>query len=78
MPTDLMQFIALLKNGNPQQTMINMLSQMSNGNPVLSNLLQLAKAGDTKSIEQVARNIVKEKGMDFDKEFQNFKQNLKF
>lgn len=78
MPTDLMQFIALLKNGNPQQTMINMLSQMSNGNPVLSNLLQLVKAGDTKGIEQVARNIVKEKGMDFDKEFQNFKQNLKF
>lgn len=46
------------------------------GNPVLNNLINLAKEGKTKEIEDIARNIVSEQGKDFDTEFNSFRQNL--
>ena len=45
-------------------------------NPLFANLLNLAKSNKTAEIETVARNIFKEKGLDFDKEFNAFKQNF--
>ena len=45
-------------------------------NPVAANLSQLAKAGKTQDIEQIARNRAKEKGIDYDVEFNNFKNTL--
>ena len=43
-----MQIIQMLKNGgNPQQIVIDMLEQNSQDNPVLNNLLSLAKEGNT-------------------------------
>ena len=72
-----MQFIQMIRGGqNPQQLVINMLQQQSAANPVMANLLQYAQAGDKNGIEQIARNICKEKGMDFDTAFNNFKQTL--
>lgn len=72
-----MQFIQMVrKNPNPQQMMMNMLEQQSSNNPVYSNLLQLAKGNQTGDIEQVVRNMFKEQGRDFDKEFSDFKQML--
>ena len=43
---------------------------------MMNNLLQLAQNGKGVEIEQIARNIMKEKGLDFDKEFNSFKNNL--
>ena len=40
------------------------------------NLLELAKENRTSEIEQVARNLYAERGLDFDSEFNNFKQKL--
>lgn len=69
------QMINLIKSGNPSQMAISILEQNANqGNPIAVNLMQLAKQGNTKEIEQIARNIAKEKGIDFDKEFNSFKQ----
>ena len=48
-----------------------------NGNPVLNNLINMAKTGDSKGVENFARNICKEKGKDFDKEFSEFMSNFK-
>ena len=74
-----MQIIEILKNGgNPQQIVIGMLEQNSQDNPVLNNLLSLAKEGNTQEIENFARNMLKEQGKDFDKEFNSFKQSLGF
>ena len=74
-----MQIIQILKNGgNPQQIVIGMLEQNSQDNPVLNNLLSLAKEGNTQEIENFARNMLKEQGKDFDKEFNSFKQSLGF
>lgn len=69
-----LQLIGMIrKSGNPQQFLINMLEQQGGNNPVFANLITLAKNNDTQSIEQVARNILKERGLDFDKEFADFR-----
>lgn len=59
---------------NPQQLMLNMLQQTNN--PISANLFNLAQQGNTKEIEQVARNIMKQQGKDFDTEFRAFRQTL--
>lgn len=72
-----MQIMAMLRNGgNPQQMILQMLESQSKNNPILQNLLSEAKAGNTKGIEQIARNLSKERGIDFDKEFNEFKRAL--
>lgn len=74
-----MQLIQMIKNGgNPQQLALSMLEQNAGSNPVINNLLNLAKEGKTSEIEDIARNMFKEQGKDFDKEFNSFKQSLGF
>lgn len=69
------QIIQMIKGGkNPQQLMLNILQQQSQNNPMMQNLYGLAKNGKTKEIEMIARNLAKERGLDFDKEFNAFKQ----
>ena len=53
--------------------MINKL----NNNPMFRDLVQKAQRGDKQSIENFARNICKERGIDFDKEFANFMSNFR-
>lgn len=55
----------------------NILNKMNINNPILSNVMNMAKNGDNKGVETFARNICKQKGLDFDKEFDNFKNNFK-
>lgn len=72
-----MQLIQMVKgSGNPQQFVLNMLEQSAGNNPMMKNLLTLAKENKTQDVEQIARNMFKEQGMDFDKEFAGFKQTL--
>ena len=73
-PLDLINFVK--SSSNPQQFMLNMLEERAGNNPMMQNLLQLAKQGKTKDIQQVARNTFKEQGRDFDKEFADFKKTL--
>lgn len=74
-----MQMLQMLmkKGNNPQQMVEQMIQSMGGNNPMLGNLMQLAKNGNTKNIEQFARNICKSKGIDFDKEFSSFMSNFK-
>lgn len=75
MQMNLMQIIQMIKNGsNPQQLIMSFLQQQNN--PMANNLLQMAQNGNTSGIEQIARNICAQKGLDFDKEFNSFKQQL--
>ena len=70
-----MDFLSMIKNGqNPQQMMLNILQQ--GNNPMSQNLFNLAKQGNTAQIEQIARNLCTQRGMDFDREFNSFKQQL--
>lgn len=71
------QMLAMLtRGGNPQQMVMNMLGQQAKGNPILENVLTMAQNHDGKGIETVARNTLKEHGLDFDKEFNSFRNNL--
>lgn len=67
-----MQFLRGIKN--PQQFVMNMLGQ--NQNPMATQLMQMVKTGNTNQIEQFARNICKERGMDFDKSFSEFMKQI--
>lgn len=70
-----MQLIQMIKGGsNPQQLIMSFLQQQNN--PMANNLLQMAQNGNTSGIEQIARNMCSSKGLDFDKEFSSFKQQL--
>ena len=70
-----MDFLNMVRGGqNPQQMMLNVLQQ--GNNPMSQNLFNLAKQGNTAQIEQIARNLCAQRGMDFDREFNSFKQQL--
>ena len=45
-------------------------------NPIARNAIQMAQKGDSKGIEQMARNLCKEKGIDADKAFESIKSQL--
>ena len=57
--------------GKPKDMAMKMLSQ--NNNPIFKNLIDMANKGDTKGVENFARNYMKSQGKDFDQEFNNFK-----
>ena len=72
-PTALIQAI---KNGqNPQQLLMSIL-QDNSSTPMGANLLKLVKEGDVKQIEQIARNVAQQRGVDYDKEFPAFVKNF--
>ena len=72
-----MQVIMAIKNGqNPQQIVMNMLQERMSQTPMGQNLIALAQNNQTAQIEQIARNIWNQRGIDFDKEFNSFKDSL--
>lgn len=72
-----MQVIMAMKNGqNPQQIVMNILQERMSQTPMGQNLIALAQNNQTAQIEQIARNICNQRGIDFDKEFNSFKDSL--
>lgn len=68
-----MNLIQMLKGGNPAQMLMGMLRQQSGNNPVMQNALDMAEKGDSKGIENLARNLCKEQGVNPDEIFNNIK-----
>lgn len=69
-----MQIIQAIRQGqNPQQITMNIVKQRMGNTPVGQNLIKLAENNQTQEIEQIARNICQQRGVDFDKEFTAFK-----
>lgn len=72
-----MTIIQMIQSGqNPQQLILSYLEGQMQGTPMGDNLLALAKQNRTAEIEQIARNIYTQRGLDYDKEFNTFKQQL--
>lgn len=69
-----MMFQMMRGGGNPQQIIGQMMnnSQIAQ-NPMARNIFEMAKNGNIDDIEKIGRNIAKEKGIDFDKAFSDFK-----
>lgn len=76
---DMWKIISSFKNQNPAEVVNSMVNEVAQqGNPVMQNLAELIKKGDSAQIEAVVRNIAKERGItDFDGEFKAFKQMFK-
>lgn len=66
---DIITFIKAIKN--PQEFVLQSLS--TNTNPMIKNLVEMAKNGDTQGIENFARNFFKENGQDYDQIMSMFK-----
>ena len=62
--------------GNPESMLIQMLQQQNT--PMSSNILNMAERKDTAGLEQLARNLCQQRGIDFDSEFKAFKEQLGF
>lgn len=77
-PQDMFRLIGSFKNQDPSVLVSNMVNEAaSQGNPIMQNLANLIKEGKTEEIEKVVRNIAKERGMDYDKEFKAFRNTFK-
>ena len=68
---NLQKYIA--NGGTPEK----LLSEMMLKNPMMNNLIRMAKSGNIQDVENFARNIFREQGRDFDKEFAEFRNNFK-
>ena len=74
-PFNQANIIAMIREGkNPQQVVLELLDQQATNNPMYANLAQLARSNRTNEIEAIARNLAKERGLDFDKEFIAFRE----
>ena len=58
-----------LLTSNPQQ----MINKALGNSPISNNLIEMINKKDQKGIEQLARNLAKEKGLDADKLFEQYK-----
>lgn len=67
-----MNLLKMLKSGgNPQQIAMNILSNNSQGNPIIENALNMANQGNMSGVEQLVRNICKNRGIDADEMLKN-------
>lgn len=72
-----MQLIQMIRSGrNPEQLLMSILQGEAGTNPMSANLLALAQRRDSRAIEQFARNYFQSQGLDFDKEFNAFRQQM--
>lgn len=73
-----MNFFQLIQSiKNPQQ----LLQQMSSNpqfasNSIIQNSIKMAQNGDSKGIEEMARNLCKEKGINADEIMNQIKSNM--
>lgn len=70
------EILKSFRGKSPQEIIMNqMVGNIDN--PMIKNLINMAKNGKEKDVETFARNMCKERGFDFDKEFSNFIKQLK-
>ena len=53
--------------------MMGIINEAARNNPMISNLVRLLQAGNSSDVETFARNVFREKGRDFDKEYNDFR-----
>ena len=69
-----LSIIQMMKSGNPQQFMQQIMgnSQIMS-NPIIKNALGMVQSGNVKGVEELARNLCKEKGLNADDVFNQIK-----
>lgn len=59
---------------NPQQMMSQMMNQQLQNNPLFQRAQEMARGKSTQELEQVARNLCQQRGIDLDSAMNQFKQ----
>ena len=74
----LMMIGQMMKNGgNPQQIFQQMMgNNPSMNNPIMKNAFEMAQKGDSKGVEELARNLCREKGINPDEAITKVNQQL--
>ena len=64
---------------NPQQAVANLVMEKANcqNNPLFQRAQQMADGKNESELEQTARNLCKQRGIDFDTAFAEFKRQYK-
>ena len=69
-----MQLIQMMRGGNPQQFLQQMMgNNQIMSNPIIKNALGMVQSGNMKGVEELARNLCKEKGLNADDVFNQIK-----
>lgn len=69
-----MQLVQMIKGGsNPQQLLMSILQQRGQNNPIINNALQMAQKGNISGLQMLGRNLAAQRGLDFDKELANLR-----
>ncbi len=72
-----MQLIQMIKGGkNPQQLVLSILQQQGQNNPIINNAINMAQNGNSSGLQMLARNLAAQRGLDFDKEIANLRNQL--
>lgn len=71
------QFLQMIRGGNPQQVVMNLLQQNAQVNPMFGNIMELANKGDGDGVTEICKNIIRSKGYDPDELMQNFQSQFK-
>lgn len=53
-------------NFNPMNMIVSRLKQRMGNNPMVNNVISMAQKNDVSGLEQFARNLAKEKGVNID------------
>lgn len=73
-----MQLIQMIKGGkNPQQLLMNILQQQGQNNPIINNAINMVQNGNMSGLQMLARNLAAQRGLDFDKELANLKNQFR-
>lgn len=77
-PVNPIQLIGQIMSGqNPMQLLMSIIQQnMPSNSPMFGNLTNMVQSQDAKGLELFARNLAASKGLNFDKEFADFKRNM--
>lgn len=70
-PVNILQML----NGstNPQQTLVKIMRNQAGNNPVMNNALQMMEKGDNAGLENLARNLCRERNINPDEAFNQIK-----
>lgn len=67
----------MMMGSNPQQLVQQMISNNQvMSNPMIQNAMSMAQSGNSKGIEQMARNLCKEKGINPDDVMKQIRSNF--
>lgn len=75
-PINPMQLLQVLKNRNPKQAIMDIMKKNNGNNPVWNNALSMAEKQDSKGLEQLAKNLCKSNGINFDQMVKQVKNSI--